>query len=304
MTTGRIFDIKRFAIHDGPGIRTTLFLKGCPLSCIWCHNPEGLKSEPEIAFDQKKCLAGCALCREACPNSALSLKNGGVEIDAARCLLCGTCAEACPSLALTLIGYKMSPTKAAAEIERDRAFFEESGGGVTFSGGEPLLQPEFLKEVLKLCRKQGIHTCLDTCGYAPPSALRDISGYVDLFLYDLKMVDSEKHTRFTGVSNRRILTNLVDLCRSGRSVVVRIPLIPGLNDGREDMRSTGEFLGSLEGLKSVRLLPYHDIARDKYRRLGGELRLGKDGISGEPKAAGFIKILEGYGLDVRLGSES
>jgi pyruvate formate lyase activating enzyme len=304
MSTGVIFDIKRFAIHDGPGIRTTLFLKGCPLSCFWCHNPEGIAPEPELAFNKKRCLADCAACREVCPNSVLSLVDGRVEIDHNRCSLCGTCAGICPSEALTLIGKEISPLEAMAEVCKDRAFYEESGGGVTFSGGEPLLQPVFLKEMLDRCQKQGIHTCLDTCGYAPPDLLDDISRQVDLFLFDLKLVDHTMHRLHTGVSNELILDNLKRLVGNGCSVVVRIPLIPGVNDGLEDIRRAAEFLQTLNGLKSVSLLPFHNIAADKYRRLGRNYRPGDIGISLEKSITAAKRILETVGLKVRIGSET
>jgi pyruvate formate lyase activating enzyme len=207
LTTGIVFDIKKFSIHDGPGIRTTIFFKGCPLRCWWCHNPEGLTPEPELMIRANRCIR-CDACLDVCPHGAISRDGDKVFTDVAKCLRCGTCVAACYAEARQIVGQEMAAAQVMAEIERDVPFYDESGGGATFSGGEPLLQPDFLCELLSACRARGIHTAVDTCGFAPWEVLDSVRKYVDLFLYDLKLMDEARHRAFTGVSNALILSNL------------------------------------------------------------------------------------------------
>lgn len=270
MSEGLIFDIKRYSINDGPGIRTTVFLKGCPLRCPWCHNPEGRSASPEIMVRPVRCLEECSECLAACLEKALSKQGPVPALDRSRCTVCGECAEICPTQALEIVGRRMTSVELMSEIEKDRVFYEESGGGVTFSGGEPLAQPEFLEEVLGLCRKTDIHTAIDTCGFAPPEVLERITAKADLFLFDLKTMDEHQHLVFTGESNRLILENLQRLAEAGKKTVVRIPLVSGFNDDPGNIRRTASFLQALDGLGEISLLPYHKLGREKSRGIDKE----------------------------------
>jgi len=269
--TGTLFDIKRFAIHDGPGIRTTVFLKGCPLNCWWCHNPESQAAGLDLLYRSSQCLR-CGTCVAACPAKALSLDASGVARDRAACTLCGRCAEACPAEAQTMVGRRISAEALAAEIARDRVFFDESGGGVTFSGGEPLAQPAFLLEMLDRCGAQGIHRAVDTSGYAPRATLLDVAARTDLFLFDLKLMDDALHRQYTGVGNAVVLENLEALSEAGAPVEIRIPVVPSITDGG-NIAATGVFLASLPRRPRVRILPYHRAAMHKYGRFGMQRRL-------------------------------
>ncbi|MCG6908591.1 MAG: glycyl-radical enzyme activating protein [Deltaproteobacteria bacterium] len=263
MQTGIIFDIKRYAIHDGPGIRTTVFFKGCPLRCPWCHNPEGLDRVPQVAYRQDRCI-GCGECIDACPEKALALTPEGVRTDETRCRHCGACSKACPADARELVGKIASVREVLDIIKKDVPFFDTSGGGATFSGGEPLMQPEFLLALLQACGREEIHRAVDTTGYADTDTLMQIARHTDLFLYDLKCMDPAKHRRYTGVSNALILKNLDALSRYGIRIGVRIPLIPGINDRDDDIDAFIAHLSHLPRVPMVHILPYHDFQKRKY----------------------------------------
>jgi pyruvate formate lyase activating enzyme len=267
---GLIFDIKRFAVHDGPGIRTTIFFKGCPLRCAWCHNPEGISKEPELMLFPSRCAKVCRACVKAAPKGAIAKKGGRVAVDRSFRGAGGMAraAEACLYDALRLVGRTVSVGDLVAEVAKDRAFFETSGGGVTFSGGEPLSQPEFLSALADELWARGFRTVLDTSGFAPWEVLERIARKVDLVLYDLKLMDDAAHREHTGVSNRRILENLRRLSTLGRAIHVRIPLIPGVNDGPENIRRTAEFLKPLRNIDRVSVLPYHKGGRAKAEGIG------------------------------------
>lgn len=300
MLTGRIFDLRRFSIHDGPGIRTTVFFQGCPLKCKWCHNPEGRSGKAELMLRPARCI-GCGACEETCPQGAITRPNGAVRIDRELCDRCGLCAEACYAEALNLAGYRVTALELACQIERDRIFYEQSGGGVTFSGGEPLLQAGFLSEVLEACKQKHIHTAVDTCGYAPWSAFEAVEANTDLFLFDLKLMDEELHRRYTGVSNQRILENLARLSGAGHRIVVRIPLIPGVNDDEGNLGRAGAYLGGLPALEYVELLAYHTIGAEKYAGLGQRYELEGLKPPAEEQMLAAVRRLEEYGLKVRYG---
>jgi pyruvate formate lyase activating enzyme len=268
--TGRIFDVKRYSIHDGPGIRTTVFFKGCPLHCLWCHNPEGIDFRPELMHSESRC-AHCHACATACPRGAIA-GNGAsaVRIERDKCDLCGACAEACVYDAMQVVGREVSVAELLGEIERDRIFFEQSGGGATFSGGDPLSQPDFLEELLDALRSRGIPTAVDTSAFAPGELVDRIAAKAGLVLGDLKFVNDAKHREFTGVTNAPILENLKRLAEGPAEVWVRMPLLAGVNDGEEDIRAAVAFLGSLPKIRTVGLLPYHSGGFAKARRLGTE----------------------------------
>lgn len=264
---GVVFDVKKFSIHDGPGIRTTVFFKGCPLSCGWCHNPEGQAEEPELILRPERCI-GCGICLDVCEHQAIVLEGDAIVTRRERCTACGACVEICYAEARELVGRQMTVAQVMDEVERDIAFYDQSGGGVTFSGGEPLAQPGFLRALLRACKERGLHTVLDTCGFASWDELDALRRDVDLFLYDLKLMDDARHRDSAGVSNEQILGNLRGLSERDHRIVLRVPVIPGINYDEENLRHMGAFAAQLPSLERVDLLPYHRIGRDKYRGLG------------------------------------
>jgi pyruvate formate lyase activating enzyme len=260
-----IFNVMRFALHDGPGIRTTVFFKGCPLECHWCHNPESRSARIDVMYFPERCRL-CGDCVAACPHGALRIAEARIE-QADDCHFCGTCAEACRAGAREGAGRRVLLAGLLAEIERDVVFYDESGGGVTFSGGEPLAQAAFVEALALECRRRRIRTALDTCGFAPAEVMLRVAAAVDLVLYDLKLADPDLHRRYTGVSNELILANLGRLAAAGRPLLVRVPLIPGVNDGDAELAAMRGLLANF-GVRQVDLLPYNRIGRDKYARLG------------------------------------
>lgn len=299
MIAGTVFNIQKYSIHDGPGIRTTVFFKGCPLACWWCHNPESLSAKPEIVFLQNKCIC-CGDCVKSCPNAAITLTSQGIKRDETKCSLCEMCVEACPTGAMEQLGQKKTVAEVMREIEKDSIFYEESGGGVTFSGGEALYQPEFLDALLTACKAKGIHTALDTSGYAPWEAIDRIADKVDLFLYDIKLMDDEKHKKYTGASNQLIFENLKKLAADQRRIWIRIPVIPGINDDEKNIKDIGDFLSSLN-LRDVYLLPYHNIAIDKYARLGKTYPLPELALLSDKQMDNVIEILKASSLHINIG---
>ena len=270
---GTIFNIQRFAIHDGPGIRTTVFLKGCPLKCFWCHNPESLQREPEIFFQSDKCI-GCGWCFNACPQHCHRLENGKHLFYRESCIRCGRCAEKCYAGAIEVIGRTMTVTEVLAEVMRDKLFYDNSGGGMTLSGGEPMQQFEFTRALLKAAKSAGIHNCLDTCGFAPFDNYSQILKDVDILLYDLKSTDSDKHRALTGVPLTSILDNLYRLDETGARIILRCPLIPGFNDDDKHLKKIAVTANKLRHVQEINLLPYHPLGRDKRQYLGYQV----DGI--------------------------
>lgn len=292
MYSGRIFNIQRYSIHDGPGIRTTVFLKGCPLSCIWCHNPESQSFTPELMLYSKRCI-GCGKCTEVC-------RHGGLS-DRKKCISCGSCAEVCYAKAREMAGKLVSVQEVMTQIDKDSIFYDESGGGVTFSGGEPLSQPEFLLELLKQCKKREYHTAVDTSGYGSPETIRAISSVTDLFLYDLKHMDDERHRKYTGVSNRLILDNLKTISKLGKRIFIRIPLIPGINDDDDNLKATAEIIQRTPGIEQVNILPYHNIAADKYNRLGKQSCLMEIPVPDNEHMEAVSGKFLAYGIKVKIG---
>jgi len=267
---GWVFDIERFAVHDGPGVRTTVFLKGCTLRCVWCHNPESLSPRPELLVYPRRCI-GCNGCVEVCPRGARRLTATGERtLDRQLCDLCGRCVEACYAGAMKMAGRKLSVDEVMAVLRQDAAFYETSGGGVTLSGGEPMMQGEFATALLRRCKGDGYRTALDTCGHVGWSVLQGALPYVDLVLYDLKHISARLHRRQAGASNRLILSNLRRIVEFGTPVEVRMPIVPTINDSKEFIDAAAEFLASLSEITAVRLLGYHRLAGPKYLALGRE----------------------------------
>lgn len=262
-----IFDIKRFAVHDGPGIRTTVFFKGCPLRCKWCHNPESVSAAPVMGYYAHKCL-GCGSCVSACTQNAHIIEDGIHKFIRGKCIACGACVSECPAKALELYGRFTDTESIIKTLTEDKIFYDTSGGGITLSGGECLLQPEGCAEILRAMKESGINTAVDTCGNIPRSALDTVIPYTDIFLYDLKHIDSEKHRTGTGVENGLILDNLKYLSGSGQKIEIRIPLIVGYNDGA--ISEIGNYLKELRGITAVKILPYHNFAGSKYEAIGAE----------------------------------
>lgn len=297
---GMVFDVQRYSIHDGPGIRTLVFLKGCPLRCYWCCNPESQRDEREIAWFAKNCI-GCGRCLEVCPKGAISDSPDGKIIDRSRCDICGKCVDNCYPGALQVIGQEVSPEEVLDMVIRDKTFYKRSKGGVTLSGGEPLLQPDFCLEVLKRCKEWGLHTCMETSGYGDPDALSQLVPYVDLFLYDVKHLDPERHRQYTGVSNEQILDNLRMVDGLGASVIIRVPLIPGYTAQEDNMKALGRLASTLKGVREVHLLPYHRLGEPKYRRVGREYPLEGTAAMKDEEAQPYQDILQSYGLEVGIG---
>jgi pyruvate formate lyase activating enzyme len=271
MTQGLIFNIQRFSLHDGPGVRTTVFLKGCPLSCSWCQNPEGISMDPLIVRHMNKCLA-CLSCFNQCPAGSIKITDKGPVIDQQSCRKCFGCADVCPAGAIKVAGKMFTTEALTKELLKDRLVFEESGGGVTFSGGEPFMQPEFLLEMLKSLKNQGIHTAIETCGHTKWENIKKTIPFTDLYLYDLKFIDEEKCARYTGVSGQLILSNFKKLTALNPAIIIRIPLIPGINDDHASLLKIAEFLKSA-AVDQAELIPYHNYGERKYDNIGCEYKL-------------------------------
>lgn len=267
MTTGKVFDIQRFSTHDGPGIRTTVFLKGCPLRCQWCHNPEGLSPEPVLAFTEHQCVH-CGACVTACAQGVHTVAANSHGVDRTRCRTCGECVQVCPTRGLEIIGREMTVAEVLGEILRDEPFYKTSGGGMTLSGGEPLAQADFSLELLKAARGRDLHCAVETCGAVSPEVINRVRPWVDLFLFDLKETDPQKHVEFTGVKNDLILANLRALHDAGAAIILRLPLVPGLNERPDHLRAVEEIVHSLPNLKGTERMAYHPLGESKWARLG------------------------------------
>jgi pyruvate formate lyase activating enzyme len=299
MSMGLVFNIQKYSLHDGPGIRTTVFLKGCHLECAWCHNPEGISPQGELVVMENRCIE-CGECRRACPQAEGVAGERALPAEVEHCEKCGACVEVCPTGGRRVIGREMPVVQLLETIEQDRVFYEDSDGGVTFSGGEPLYQFEFLRESLQACRDRQLHTVVDTCGFAREADSLAVAPLTGLFLYDLKMMDDAKHRQYTGVSNVRILSNLQALGAVHERIWIRVPVIPGINDSERELKELARFAAGLRGVRQVNLLSYHRTGLPKARRLGRSSPLA--GV--EPPSAESMSraadIFSSFGLAAKI----
>jgi len=301
MSTGLIFDIKKYAINDGPGIRMTVFFKGCNLSCKWCHNPESLSPKIQKMYNASKCI-GASKCLDNCPNNALELSSEGIITNYDLCNLCGKCAEVCPTKAFEILGSTISISELIKKIDNEAIFFDQSGGGVTFSGGEPLMHSAYLLEALKECGKRMYHRVVDTTAFAKQETLLEVAKNCEMFLIDLKVMDSVKHKEFTGVTNEKILSNIIELAKTNCELIFRMPLIKNVNTSEENITKTALFINSLEGNKNIiNLLPYHNIAKNKHLKLGQSTSFTDFEMPSEDEIQKIISIFHNYGIKATVG---
>ena len=298
---GLVFDIKKFAVHDGPGIRTTVFLKGCPLHCWWCHNPESIKREKELVLFENKCI-GCGECFKVCPNKAHEVLPDGKRVyHKERCVLCGKCTDICYAEALVMEGKEMTVEEVMVELRKDIPFYENSNGGITLSGGEPLFQHEFALAILKQCKAEGLHTALDTSGQVSWRVYERVLPYVDLVLYDFKHIDPVAHRKYTSASNELIMDNLAKISEYGVPIEIRMPIIPGVNDAKKDIVGAAMFLSTLKNITWIELLPYHRLGESKYSRLGEKYKLEGLQPPSKEQMNEIAEWIRSYGLEVHVG---
>lgn len=293
MTTGIIFDIQHFCVDDGPGIRTTVFLKGCPLGCIWCHNPEGKSGNMQLSFEEEKCVR-CGRCLTACKLGVHSFSGEKHRLNRKNCVGCGACVKACPAEAFRIFGRKVSVSEVLSDVLKDRAFYVNSGGGITLSGGEPLRQGEFTLELLKASKQAGLHTCMETCGFGQKEVLQEVAQFTDLFLFDIKETDKDLHKKFTGADNELIMSNLFLLDELDKEVILRCPVIPGCNEREEHFLKIADLANKLKNVREIHVEPYHPFGLDKYQKLGMEaVYQNKEFMPGE-RAAACINLIRMY----------
>jgi pyruvate formate lyase activating enzyme len=300
MRTGVVFNIQKYSIHDGPGIRTTVFLKGCTLRCWWCHNPESQAVEPEVSLTENLCTQ-CGQCVEVCPQSNGAQSAILPYVDRQRCIRCGQCVAVCATGARAMVGQSKSVDDVMAEVLKDRIFYDESGGGMTLSGGEPLMQPAFCRAVLEACRSEAVHSAVDTCGYVESQDLLAVAPLTDLFLYDIKVMDEQRHLEHTGASNGLILENLRALSRVHDNIWVRIPVVPGLNDNVQDLQEAARFCATLDGVRQVNLLPHHELGSHKSERIGKAMPVVSVASPSPQQMETLAEAIRGFGLPVQIG---
>jgi len=293
---GIIFDIQRCSLHDGPGIRTTVFLKGCPLRCVWCHNPESISPRPQIIYDEIKC-SGCLACVGACPKGTHIKKDNGHELDYNLCDACGICVSICPNGALKIIGEEIDSGDVIDIVLRDTAFYRTSGGGMTLSGGEPMSQFDFALELLKTAKNHGLHTCIETCGQTDKKKYEQILLFTDIFLFDYKATDSKRHTEFTGARNSLILSNLDYLYHNGANIILRCPLIPSINDDPGHLEGISELSRKYPNLLGIEITPYHNLGQSKSKKLGSLTNFQAPETVTEKIKQNWLDAFHGFGCE-------
>lgn len=301
--TGLVSDFQRFSIHDGPGIRTIVFLKGCPLHCAWCANPETISARPEIMLIPHNCI-GCGRCYEVCPVNCLGEADGHVSsIDREKCILprCGKCQHVCYANAINISGRFLSVAEVMDVVLKDHEFYERTGGGVTFSGGEPFAQPAFLIELARTAKKLSLHTAVETCGHVNWKTLGPVLDCLDYVLYDIKHMDPDMHLQGTGVNNRVILENVKRIDASGKPIRIRLPLIPGFNDSEENIRATADFIAGFSNLEALDILPYHRMGEPKWSQLHQEYQLHGVTPPDKDRVYELADIASSYGIEVSVG---
>jgi len=299
LALGRVINIQKYSVHDGPGIRTTVFFKGCPLDCWWCHNPESQSLNQEIMFFEERCT-GCGICVKRCTENAIEIVDNMAVLNEEKCTPCSRCTDFCPNDAREFVGKDITVQELMKEIIKDEVFYEESKGGVTFSGGEPLIHVDFLNEILKRCKDRGIHTAVDTSGAVQWEKIEKLIDKIDLFLYDIKLMDNEKHKKYVGTENIVILENLKKLSHRGANIFVRMPIISGVNDDDNHIDEALRFLSNIN-LLQVNLLPFHKMGRDKYRRIKKDYKL--TGLE-KPSEERMTEIADRFirkGIKVKIG---
>lgn len=297
---GVVFDIQRFSLHDGPGIRTTVFLKGCSLRCFWCQNPEGISSKPEIMFYPDKCV-GCGACADGCPEGAHVFENDKHLFIRARCTACRKCVETCYAGALVVAGKMMSVEEVMDEVLRDKTFYETSGGGVTLSGGDPLMQPQFSRAILERCKSEGLHTAIETAANCRWEDLIQMLPVTDLVMMDIKHLNPDRHREVTGVSNSLILKNAERLAETDKPVIIRVPIIPGVNDNLEEISAIARFVQPFPNLCYLELLPFHRLGQSKYRALGLDYRASGLKTPSKEWMKKLASAARKPGVNVRIG---
>lgn len=290
---GIVFDISRYCLDDGPGIRTTVYLKGCPLQCIWCHNPESNSQKIEIGYDIKRCI-GCQLCSRICPRGCHEFQNGVHMFSRKKCIACGKCVEVCEIEALTQIGKMMTVDEVLKIVERDQAFYKSSNGGLTLSGGEMMFQFDFSKSLLKAAQEKGISTCVETSGFINKEKLLEIISYIDLFLYDCKQMNSYIHKEVTGVHNEIIINNLYEIDRLGKSIILRLPIIPGINDNKEHFQKLGKLADDLKNVLYLEVLPYHPLGLSKAQLLDKTMKYDSTEIPESFQVDDWVRQIQFY----------
>ena len=288
--SGTITGIQRFSLDDGPGIRTTVFLKGCNLKCLWCHNPETIESTPQLIYNEALCI-GCGACKQACKRNLHDIVPDGHKFERSNCETCFACISVCPVNALECSGKKIEPEELLKVILKDKSFYQISGGGVTFSGGEPFLHPDFLPVMLKKCVENGLHTCVDTAANIHWSLIESVMDDVNIFLVDCKLISQELHEKATGVKNQRILENIKRLGETGKEIWIRIPIVPGFQDRDKEIQKFSDFLCSVSGIARIELLPYHRYGEGKYKLLGMEYGLPDASVPNDESIASIKEIL-------------